>query len=280
MPEMRLKTTRSAGFLSALAIVVVLFFSYSLPVNAAPASFTVKTSLPPPVPCPGCWQPALNTSWQWQLSGKVDQSFNVVMYDIDMFDNPASVVQSLHAAGRIVICYIDAGTWEKWRPDAKEFPKSVLGRHNGWPGERWLDIRQLSILEPIMQARMQLCQSKGFDGVEFDNVDGYSNRTGFPLTYQDQLNYNVWLANSAHSLGLSVALKNDVDQVSDLLPYFDWSLDEQCFQYKECDKLLPFINANKAVMEVEYKLNPSQFCPDANAMNFNSMNVSVASVEA
>src|SRR5579885_1635371 len=129
MPAMRSKMTRSAGFLPALVLVVVLFFSYSLPVNAAPASSTVKTSLPPPVPCPGCWQPALNTSWQWQLSGKVDQSFNVVMYDIDMFDNPASVVQSLHAAGRIVICYIDAGTWEKWRPDAKEFPKSVLGRH-------------------------------------------------------------------------------------------------------------------------------------------------------
>src|SRR5579884_3065159 len=271
MPAMRSKMTRSAGFLPALVLVVVLFFSYSLPVNAAPASSTVKTSLPPPVPCPGCWQPALNTSWQWQLSGKVDQSFNVVMYDIDMFDNPASVVQSLHAAGRIVICYIDAGTWEKWRPDAKEFPKSVLGRHNGWPGERWLDIRQLSILEPIMQARMQLCQSKGFDGVEFDNVDGYSNKTGFPLTYQDQLNYNVWLANSAHSLGLSVALKNDVDQVNDLLPYFDWSLDEQCFQYTECNKLLPFIQNGKAVMEVEYNLNPANFCPKANALNFNSL---------
>lgn len=94
---------------------------------------------------------------------------------------------------------------------------------------------------------------------------------GFPLTYQDQLNYDVWLASSAHTLGLSVALKNDVDQVNDLLPYFDWSLDEQCFQYKECDKLLPFINAGKAVMEVEYKLNPPQFCPQANAMNFNSM---------
>jgi hypothetical protein len=94
---------------------------------------------------------------------------------------------------------------------------------------------------------------------------------GFPLTYQDQLNYDVWLANSAYTLGLSVALKNDVDQVNDLLPYFDWSLDEQCFQYKECDKLLPFINAGKAVMEVEYKLHPPKFCLQANAMNFNSM---------
>jgi hypothetical protein len=62
-----------------------------------------------------------------------------------------------------------------------------------------------------------------------------------------------------------------VDQVIDLLPYFDWALDEQCFQYKECDKLLPFISLDKAVMEVEYKLNPSQFCSKANAMNFKSM---------
>ncbi len=62
-----------------------------------------------------------------------------------------------------------------------------------------------------------------------------------------------------------------MDQVNDLLPYFDWSLNEQCFQYKECDTLLPFISSDKAVMKVEYKLNPSQFCSKTNAMNFNSM---------
>ena len=118
---------------------------------------------------------------------------------------------------------------------------------------------------------MDLCKSKGFDGVEFDNVDGYSNNTGFPLTYNDQLTYNTWLANQAHTRGLSVALKNDLGQVNDLLPYFDWALDEQCFQYTECGKLQPFINAGKAVMEVEYNLAPTQFCPKANALNFNSL---------
>lgn len=65
--------------------------------------------------------------------------------------------------------------------------------------------------------------------------------------------------------------KNDLDQISTLLPYYDWVLDEQCFEYTECSKLVPFINAGKAVMEVEYNLNPSSFCPKANAMNFNSM---------
>jgi hypothetical protein len=253
-----------------LLLLLALLFSAGGTAAFAPvpaSSIAVAT----PVPCPGCWHPALNTSWQWQLTGKIDQSYNVTMYDIDMFDNSASMVASLHAQGRIVICYIDAGTWENWRPDANKFPPSVIGKNNGWPGEKWLDIRQLSILGPIMQARLNLCKSKGFDGVEFDNVDGYANNTGFPLTYSDQITYNTWLANQAHTGGLSVALKNDLGQVHDLLPYFDWALDEQCFQYQECNKLLPFIQDNKAVMEVEYKLAPSQFCTQANNLNFNSL---------
>jgi hypothetical protein len=244
----------------------------SYPTHARPSSRRQAT-LPPPTPCPGCWHPALRTSWQWQLSGTVDQSFAVQRYDIDMFDNTSSVVASLHSRwpGVKVVCYIDAGTWENWRPDAGQFPRSVLGRPNGWPGERWLDIRHLSILGPIMQRRMDLCRSKGFDGVEFDNVDGYTNNTGFPLTAADQLTFDTWLANQAHQRGLSVALKNDLDQVPTLLPYFDWALDEQCFQYAECNKLQPFIAAGKAVMEVEYNLKPSQFCARANSLNLNAL---------
>src|SRR6266550_197751 len=129
------------------------------------------------------WQPALNTSWQWQLTTPVDQTVNAQMYDIDMFDNDVSVVASLHAQGRKVICYISAGTFENWRPDAASFPAVVKGNAvSGWPGENWLDIRRLDILGPIMTARLDLCQTKGFDGVEPDNIDGYANGTGFPLT--------------------------------------------------------------------------------------------------
>jgi hypothetical protein len=211
------------------------------------------------------------TAWQWQLSGPVDTSVDVPVYDIDMFDNSASLVAQLHAAGRHVVCYIDAGTWENWRPDARRFPRSVLGKGNGWPGERWLDIRRLGVLGPIMAARLDQCAAKGFDAVEFDNVDGYANDSGFPLTAQDQLTYNIWLADQAHDRTLSAALKNDLDQVTALLPYFDWALDEQCFQYRECGRLGPFIDAGKAVMEVEYRLPVTSFCPRANQMNFNSM---------
>jgi hypothetical protein len=219
------------------------------------------------------WIPPLYTSWQWQLTGEVDQSVDVDMYDIDLFNNSAEVVASLKAQGRKVICYISAGSWENWRPDADQFPESVLGKPlEGWPDERWLDIRQIDVLGPIMTARMDLCKQKGFDGIEPDNVDGYTNKTGFPLTYQDQLNYNLWLASEAHARGLSVGLKNDMDQAADLWPYFDWALVEECFRYRECS--LPkqyFVNNNKAVFEVEYRLPKFFFCPWANFMNFNAM---------
>jgi hypothetical protein len=251
------------------AIAVVLMVGALAP--SAVASNSSAPKLKVPEPCPGCWHPALRTSWQWQLQWKVDTSVDVRMYDIDAFDNTKALVDSLHADGRKVVCYISAGTWENWRPDAGDFPERVKGAKNGWPGERWLDIRALRVLRPIMRARMQMCAQKGFDGIEFDNVDAYSNRSGFPLSAADQLRYNVFLANMGHKLGLSTALKNDVEQVKRLLPYFDFTLNEQCFQYHECDTLQPFLDAGKPVFNVEYKLDVGQFCPDANAMNFNSL---------
>ena len=221
----------------------------------------------------GVWSPVLRTSWQIQLSGlPVDQSFNVDMYDIDLFDNDAGVVASLHARGRKVVCYLSVGSWENFRPDAGRFPESVRGKPlSGWPDEQWLDIRRLDILAPVLEARLELCKLKGFDGADPDNVDGYINDTGFPLTYQDQIRFNTFIANAAHARGLSVGLKNDLDQVQELLPYFEWTLNEQCFAFKECDKLLPFIRAGKAVFQLEYELETSQFCPQANVLNFNSL---------
>ena len=228
-------------------------------------------ALPEPVACEGCWTPDPATSWQWQLQGEIDTSVDVGMYNVDGFETSASTVQDLHDAGRAVVCYLSAGSWEEWRPDARDFPASVKGADNGWPGERWLDIRRLRVLGPIMQARLDLCADKGFDAVEFDNVDGYQNRTGFPLTADDQLRYNVYLANQAHRRGLSAVLKNDLGQVRDLLPYYDVALNEQCFQYDECNRLRPFVSAGKAVFTVEYRLELPQFCPQAADLGFNSM---------
>lgn len=241
-------------------------------VGGASAEPTPTTPREAPVACAGCWRPALTTSWQWQLSGMVDQTVAVQMYDIDLFETPASVVASLHASGRRVVCYLNAGAWENWRPDAGDYPHALLGKAlQGWQGEQWLDIRQVALLTPLINSRLNQCRAKGFDGVEFDNVDGYANDSGFSLTATDQLHFNIALANAAHAHGLSVALKNDLDQAATLLPYFDWAMDEQCFEYQECAKLRPFIAAGKPVMEVEYNLAPASFCPQANGMNFNAL---------
>lgn len=229
-------------------------------------------ALPSPAGCPTCYHPAVRTTWQWQLTGWLDSSVRARIYDIDLFERSRAQVRMLHGLRRKAICYIDAGSWEDWRPDRASFPKAVIGRPlAGWPGERWLNIRKLSVLGPIMRRRVTLCKQKQFDGVEFDNVDAWQNATGFHITATEQLLYNIFLANLAHTMGLSVALKNDTDQARRLLPYFDWSLDEQCFMYRECDKLLPFIRAGKPVFEVEYSLPVTKFCPRATKLRFNSM---------
>ncbi len=225
---------------------------------------------------PTWWIPPVKATWQWQLTdAPIDRSFDVDMYDIDLFDTDASTVTTLHAEGRKVFCYISVGSWEDWRPDADQFPESIIGNdYEGWPGEKWLDIRQIDLLTPIIRARLDLCQAKGFDGIEPDNVDGFTNDTGFPLTYQDQLEYSIWLAGEAHARGLSIGLKNDDDQAEDLLPYFDWAMTEDCFAEDWCDEMQPFITAGKAVFAAEYTDQMStweflsQVCPEAEEKSF------------
>lgn len=182
------------------------------------------------------------------------------MYDIDLFDASASLVSSLHSKGRAVICYFST-QYEDWRPDAKSFPSSVLGSNlDDWPGERYVDIRS-STVRSIMTARLDLAVSKGCDGVEPDNVDSYSNSNGLGLTAADQLDFNRFIASESHKRGLSVGLKNDLDQVRSLVTYFDWALNEQCHEYGECDYLTPFVTAGKAVFGVEYQGSASSVCP-------------------
>ncbi|MBK3576908.1 endo alpha-1,4 polygalactosaminidase [Streptomyces sp. MBT65] len=217
------------------------------------------------------WQPRPGTAWQWQLSGRVDTRVAVPVYDIDGFENSAAVVQRLHRSGRKVICYINAGAWESFRPDRSAFPDSVLGRSDGWSGERWLDIRRRALLRPIMAARLDMCRAKGFDAVEPDLADAYTNDTGFPLTAAHQLAYNRMIAALAHERGMAVGLKNDLEQIPDLVRDFDFAVNEQCAEFHECPALSPFIKADKAVFHVEYSEPKRTFCPIARRLRLDSM---------
>lgn len=253
------------------------------------------------------WKPtaAQRISLHWVLGGPLNVNNPVQMglrdfqgnelpepdvYDIDGEFNSAATVSYLQSKGKKVICYFDAGVYETYRTDAHRFqaltPQIWGNPDEGWNDSYWLDIRRVSELEPIMKARMQMCKDKGFDAIEPDEIDGWENDTGFPLTYQDQLNYNKALAQWAHELGMSIGQKGDIIQTRDLVNDFDWTLNEECYQYNECtnpydpnlDREVPglqlYVQQNKAVFIAEYKAYSTtkwtKICNDSAVNQFNT----------
>lgn len=201
----------------------------------------------------GAWaRPGADVTWQWQLDGPLTTSYSVDLYDVDLWETPDVAIRQLQARGATVLCYFSAGSGDEDRDDYGSFAAADLGRPlDGYPSERWLDIRSATVWA-VMTTRLDLAAARGCDGVEPDNVDGYTNRTGFDLTARDQLAFNRNLANEAHRRGLTIALKNAGDQAADLVAYVDLELNEECHLYDECGQLAPFRQAGKAVLNVEY----------------------------
>ncbi|MFK5894238.1 MAG: endo alpha-1,4 polygalactosaminidase [Pseudomonadota bacterium] len=227
----------------------------------------------------GDWyRPKISVSWQWQLSGIVNSSYAVDIYDIDLFDSSEKMINNHKISGKKVICYFSAGSYENFRSDKDKFNASDLGNTlDGWEDEKWLDIRSNNVAN-IMKSRLNLAVEKGCDGVEPDNMDAYINRSGFNLTANDQLAFNKFIANESHKRGLSVGLKNDLDQIVELVNFFDFSVNEQCHEFNECDTLKPFIQANKPVLNAEYLdkyVNDSNerrtLCKTTNELQFSTL---------
>ena len=231
------------------------------------------------------WKPLVpGTSWQWQLDGNtinetiLDGVKNPrKMYDIDMEQTDAQTIARLKAKGIYVVCYMEVGGWEKYRNDAGQFPPGVLGNPvDGYEDtERWLDIRQTAILMPIMLARLDRAKAKGCDGVEPDLDDSYAEDTSFPITLNDQLNYNTALINAAHDRGMSMGLKNGPNIATAMAKVADWALNEQCNHDHVCGGYASFIALNKAVFNVEYTrpdhMKLADFCPADNKANFDGI---------
>ena len=233
--------------------------------------------MPPVVRTPNVyWKPTPGTTWDWQLKVPIDPTLNVEVYDIDMFENDAHVVHDLHMRGKKVICYVNMGAWENWRPDAAKVPPHLRGaQYHGFPDENWLDIRDITGLTPFVHSRLNIARDMGCDAVEPDNMDGYDTMahepTGFPLTFIHQVVYNRYVASQAHVRGMAVGLKNNVAQIEELVGDFDFHVSEQCFEHMECEKLLPFIKAGKPVFEAEYTLPTSAFCPQAKMLQISAI---------
>ncbi len=203
-------------------------------------------------PAGSWWKPVAGLSWQWQIGGgTIDPTLAVDVFDID-WEEDASVVSQLHQASKKVICYVSVGSWEDWRPDAAAFPAAVLGNdYPGWPGEKFVDIRAQA-LRDIMAKRLDVCKTKGFDAVEPDNMDVYSDDSGFPLTQADGVDYAKWLATECHARGMGIVQKNASEITTSIQTIYDGALTEDCYHDNWCADMQPYIDANKPVFACEY----------------------------
>lgn len=260
---------------SLLATSVFLVGLLGLPVFGSTASATD-------------WLPVLNADpnvqppkWDWQLKSpvKLNSDSSIGIYDIDMFDNETNgMVGELKGLGKNVICYVNVGAWEDWRDDASQFPASILGSvYDRFPNERWLDIRDVNpaksntgtALRPLLEARFDRALQMGCDAVEPDNMDGFDdtshNPSGFPLTYEDQIYFNLWISEQVRERGMAIGFKNNTNQALDtrMVNAFDFVVTESCVYFNECDYFNGFLAANKPVFLTEYLSTPEEYCPTA-----------------
>ncbi len=205
-------------------------------------------------------------SWDWQLQPPLDLSVAVDVLGLDPDEVSAAQIATLTARGVTTICYVSVGTWENWRVDAGDFPQELIGKaYEGWPGERFLDIRAPELLA-LMQARFQRCAEMGFDAIEPDNIDLNINDTGFDLSAEDVVAYVSELAHLAHGLGLKIGQKNAPDLVAALHPVTDFAITEDCLADGWCAAMAPFIAHGKPVFAAEYGKVSAQACATAEAL--------------
>jgi hypothetical protein len=236
----------------------------------------ISSGAPSPTAAVNWWHPGQLTSWQYAIGEPFPIAVPTDIGDVEAYDidegnlNGVSAsevgasVAAIHAQGAKAICYVDTGGWENYRSDASEYASAILGSPvPGYSDERYVDIRQWSddpgptgmTLGQVLTARFQLCQDEGFDGVETDLDDTYTDSTGFPLTMTDEVRFMTEVADVVHGLGMAWFLKNGINGdsfISDLEPLADGTVNEQCWQYDECSALAPFVQAGKPVLNVEY----------------------------
>jgi hypothetical protein len=210
---------------------------------------------PDQTPSGDYWKPKAGLTWQWQLSEDVGTPLDVDVYDID-WEADKTTVDKLHQAGIKVICYVSVGSWEDFRPDAKDFPANVIGNdYDGWPGEKYVDIRS-DALRAVMSARFDTCKAKGFDAIEPDNMDVFElgNSSGFPLKEADGIAYAKWMAEQAHSRGLGIGQKNASSITDQIAETYDWALTESCYSDSNwCGDVQAYTDADKPVFMCEYE---------------------------
>ena len=180
-------------------------------------------------------------------SGRAARAVDI--YDIDGFLTTPAEIRRLHTTWQAstlahpkAVCYLTWPGRTTGRTPARRPPGALPGERARedllrlHPQERWVDFRQLRRARPMLNERIAMCASKGFDAVELDDIDSFDppSTTGFHLTPGDAQNYLAYAFNQVHRDGMTVLWKN-----SPLLAwwgarYTDGAVVEECYTYGGC----------------------------------------------
>ena len=245
------------------------------PTNPTPVVNTTGIKLPP----------SGKLIWDYQIGAGDGASISLPnganLIDVDGFTTSATRVAQLKAQGAYTLCYIDAGSYEPGRPDSASYPSYLkLQQDPNWPAEYFLDVTDVfkpnSILATILRNRFQMCKDKGFDALDPDNLQNDENVSGGKITTQQQIDFNGWVADEAHKIGLAAFQKNGPDKIllKDrtglmMVEKFDGIVNEECQQFGECSSLNEYVNRGKPALNIEYIINPD--CTLSDQLNINTI---------
>lgn len=154
------------------------------------------------------------------------------------------------------ICYVNAFQTQDDedgvdRPDERsnwpaELVLSELGDDPEWGGEYLVDIstaEHRAAAADHLEPMIETCATKGFDAVEFDNLDSWTRfddtdlEGEVPFGQDEAVAFATLIVAEAHSLGLAAGQKNTPQlgaEASLEIVGFDFAIAEECGFYDEC----------------------------------------------
>jgi hypothetical protein len=210
--------------------------------------------------------PPVNAGFDYQIGGDYPLPPGVSVVSRDWFSGEAAD-EPVYS-----ICYVNAFQTQANeqgvnRPDERaNWPRGLvlarLGDDPNWGGEYLVNISTAEKRRRATRWVEQMingCARKGFEAVEYDNLDSWTRFDGTPLANRvpfekrQALAYAKMLAERAHAKGLAVGQKNTVDVTSEQSRRvdFDFAIAEECARYDECNGYRR-VYANRMI-EIEYR---------------------------
>ena len=226
------------GGLAVIAAIAVLLVPASSPSATAPVPPTTAYA-PPPV----------NAGFDYQIGGDYPLPAGVQVVSRDWFSGQPAPDPAYS------ICYVNAFQTQANepgtdRPDERSaWPRrlvlSKLGDDPKWGGEYLVDVssaRKRRQAASWIDQMLDGCARKGYEAVEFDNLDSWTRFNGTPLAGRvpfgkaEAVKFAATLTRRAHAQGLAVAQKNTLNFSSrdSRRVGFDFAIAEDCARYHEC----------------------------------------------